>query len=499
MKSANMDLNVGIIKYILSFLLIAPFASNADIRMPYIFGDNMVLQRDMELPLWGWADAGEEVNLEFAGQKVNTITAQDGSWLLRLKSMSANKIPQDMIVEGKNRLELKNILIGDVWLCSGQSNMDYGIGRSLSKEEIVRQENLLIRQFRVERDFSLLPKKELLKSDWTCVGPGTVKRYTAVGYYFAREIVSSTDVPVGLLTSARGATRIDTWIAEEGFRKITGINSGSDGTDTQKSVENGEEEKDIQKASRLFNAMINPLIPFGIKGVLWYQGESNTEDSDLYLQKMQALVSGWRELWKQGDFPFYYVQLANCRAANTENPAGGDGWARIRDDQLKALSSVSNSGMAVAIDIGEGKNIHPRNKLDVGRRLAAWALAKDYKKDLIHSGPIYKEVKIEGNKIRVFFDYAENGLMTGIKDGTEPVRTAEGGKLKWFAIAGEDRKWYWADAVIDGSTVLVSSEKISYPVAVRYAFSANPEGANLYNKEGFPASPFRTDNWRIRQ
>jgi sialate O-acetylesterase len=479
-------------------LLILSCTGHADVRMPYVFSDNMVLQRDMGLTVWGWADAGEEISLEFSGQKVKTAAAPDGTWSLKLKAMPANKEPQIMAIEGKNRLELKNILVGDVWLCSGQSNMDYGIGRSLSKEEIEKPENSLIRHFKVERDCSSAPKKELLQSGWKCVGPGTIKKYTAVGYYFAREVVTAIDVPVGILTSTRGATRINTWIAAEGYRKIGELKAISDEIELRKTAESGEEDKDIQKPSGLFNAMVNPLIPFGIKGVLWYQGESNAEDSDLYLQKMQALVSGWRDLWKQGEFPFYYVQLANCRAPNTENPAGGDGWARVREDQLKALTAISNSGMAVAIDIGEGKNIHPKNKLDVGRRLAAWALAKDYKKDLTFSGPIYRDFKIEGNRIRIFFDYAENGLIKGVKEGAEPVKMAEDGKLKWFAVTGEDKRWYWADAVIDGSTVLVSSDKVSSPLAVRYAFCANPEGSNLYNKEGLPASPFRTDKWRIR-
>ncbi len=479
-------------------LLILSSAAYADVRMPYVFSDNMVLQRDMDLPVWGWADAGEVISLEFSGQKVKTAAAPDGTWSLKLKAMPANKEPQLMSIEGKNRIELKNILVGDVWLCSGQSNMDYGIGRSLSREEIDKPGNFLIRQFKVDRDCSPAPKKELLKSGWTCIGPGTVKKYTAVGYYFAKEIVTAVDVPVGLLASTRGATRINTWIAAEGYRKTGELKAISDEIELRKTSESGEDDKDIQKPSGLFNAMVNPLIPFGIKGVLWYQGESNAKDYDLYLQKMQALVSGWRELWKQGEFPFYYVQLANCRAPNTENPGGGDGWAIIREDQLKALTAISNSGMAVAIDIGEDKNIHPKNKMDVGRRLAAWALAKDYKKESSFSGPIYRDFKIEGNRIRIFFDYAESGLIKGVKEGTEPVKMAEDVKLKWFAVAGEDKIWYWADAVIDGSTVLVSSDKVSSPVAVRYAFCANPEGANLYSKEGFPASPFRTDNWRIK-
>lgn len=250
----------------------------------------------------------------------------------------------------------------------------------------------------------------------------------------------------------------------------------------------------------LYNGMIAPHVPYGIKGVIWYQGEGNERDEPhSYFHKMRGTVTGWRRAWGQGDFPFYYTQIANFRAP-TEDPAGNDGvkWATVRQSQLEALK-IKNAGMAVAIDLADPDNpfdIHPRNKQDVGNRLALWALAKDYgKKNLIFSGPIYKSMKVEDNKIRISFDYTGSGLMIGSKAGLEPTKELKDAKLQCFAIAGEDQKWHWADAVIDGNTVLVSSPSVPNPAAVRYAYSMNPVGNKLYNKEGLPASPFRTDNW----
>jgi sialate O-acetylesterase len=240
--------------------------------------------------------------------------------------------------------------------------------------------------------------------------------------------------------------------------------------------------------------MIAPVLPFGIKGALWYQGESNGGEGDEYYSKMRALIGGWRKVWNQGDFPFYFVQLANFQK-DSNTPQGGDGWAKVRQAQTKSLQ-IPHTGMAVIIDIGEAADIHPKNKFDVGERLALWALHHDYgKKDVVPSGPLFKAATVEGAKMRVSFDYADKGLIVGKKDGRKPVEAVAGGKLARFAVAGEDKKWVWGDAVIDGNSVVVSSPEVPKPVAVRYAYTMNPEGANLYNKEGLPASPFRSDEW----
>ena len=250
-----------------------------------------------------------------------------------------------------------------------------------------------------------------------------------------------------------------------------------------------------QEPTKLYNGMIHPFIPYAIRGVIWYQGENNGWEEDSYFHKMKAVILGWRQLWGLGDFPFYYVQLANHREPN-KDPAGEDsaGWSRVREAQRKSLS-IANTGMAVTIDIGEAIYLHPKNKQDVGKRLALWALAKDYKKNLVYSGPLYKNHKAEGNKIIIHFDHVGSGLMVGEKKGLAPVAEIKGWTLKQFAISGDDKKWFWADARIIGDKVVVSSDKVKKPVHVRYAYSMNPEGCNLYNKEGLPASPFRTDRW----
>jgi len=243
-----------------------------------------------------------------------------------------------------------------------------------------------------------------------------------------------------------------------------------------------------------FNGAINPLIPYAIRGAIWYQGESNGSEGDTYFLKQQALIGGWRRLWQQGDFPFYFVQLANFHPSDHRNPACGDGCAKVREAQRKSLT-IPNTGMAVAIDIGDAKDIHPKNKQDVGERLALWALAKDFKKDLVYSGPLYMGHKVESGTIRVSFEHCGSGLMFGEKHGLEPVKELKDGKTQWVSIAGKDKQWHWADATIDGNTIVVSSDKVAEPVAVRYAYTMNPAGILLYNREGLPASPFRTDTW----
>jgi len=247
----------------------------------------------------------------------------------------------------------------------------------------------------------------------------------------------------------------------------------------------------------MYNAMIHPIVRTPIKGALWYQGEGNGGEGETYYHKMRALIGGWRNQWKQGDFPFYFVQLANFTGAS-QDPAGGDGWAKLREAQTKSLT-IPNTGMAVIIDtvpLAEKDDIHPKNKFDVGMRLARWALNRDYgQKQLEVSGPLFKALKIQGGKACLAFDHIGTGLMVGKKEGRNPTLEDKGGKLARFAIAGEDKKWVWAEAVIDGKTVVVSSAAVPQPVAVRYAFTMNPEGCNLYNKDGLPASPFRTDAW----
>ncbi len=528
----------------------------ADVKMPSFFGDNMVLQRDIPLNIWGWADKGEKVTVSFAGQEKTAIAVDDGNpssskdsavarWIVKLDPLKASSTSQTMTVSssiGNRQSKIENVLVGDVWVCSGQSNMQMTVGNSANaKNEVDTSGNPLIRHLAIPSSISLYPKDEIppSKVGWVAACPQTTGNFTAAGYYFAREIVRETGIPVGLINTSWGGTKIEPWTPAEGFRKVPELKGISEQVDSwiptteigkkvflkyiedikvwTPSAEAALKEgvmppflppapgvaNTFQSPTMIFNSMVSPLVNYGIKGVIWYQGEANGGEDEIYTHKMNALVSGWRSLWKQppssgaprGDFPFYFVQLANYRASNPDNPAGGDVWTKTREAQLKTMSAVKNTGMAVIIDIGEAGDIHPKNKQDVGKRLAAWALAKDYGKNIVYSGPIYKELKVEGDKIRISFDHIGTGLITGKKEGLAPAKETPNGKLKWIAIAGEDRKWYWADAVIDGNTILVSSEKVQKPVAVRYAFTMNPEGANLYNKEGFPASPFRTDSW----
>jgi sialate O-acetylesterase len=378
-----------------------------------------------------------------------------------------------------------------------------------------------------------------IKSDqplrWNVCQPANAGGISAVGFYFARKVQKETGVPIGVLASNVGGTNIEKWIPRQAFAEDPGLADISRQIDTAIMDYNADMKRQLPAIEQwlretraalaangpvppqpyipihpsmpnskaggpwlhLYNGMIHPLANFRIKGALWYQGESNGGEGDSYFLKKRALIGSWRKLWAEGDFPFYFVQLANFQKPG-DNPAGGDGWANVRMAQTKTLS-IPNTGMAVAIDLADADNpddIHPKNKLDVGERLALWALAKDYgKTGLVHSGPLYKGMALEGDKIRISFDSVGTGLTVASKTGRNPIVAEPQGKLQRFAIAGDDRKWVWATAVIDGDSVLVSSSEVPKPAAVRYAFAMNPAGANLYNKDGLPASPFRTDDW----
>lgn len=468
----------------------------ADVTLHGLFTDHMVLQRDVPVPVHGRAAPGEQVTVTFANQRLMAKAANDGTWSVTLKPMKASTHPAGLTVEGKNKIALQDIVIGDVWVCSGQSNMEFMLDQCNRPEDIQSADLPLLRQFHVARAESAEPRVDV-QSSWTVSSPATAGKFTAVGFHFGRNILKETGVPVGLILSAWGGTPIEPWITPEAQKPIP------DGLNVPINIPFSPCKWNV-----LYNAMIHPLIKNPIKGVIWYQGESNAifdprpNVENAYLAKMEALVSGWRKAWGTGDFPFYYVQLATNEPP-TDDPSGGApksvDWGKVCMAQMKALRSIPNTGMAVAIDLADAANtadIHPKNKVDVGDRLARWALTRDYgKKGLTYSGPLYKAMRVEGRKIRIAFDHAGSGLMVGTKQGYAPVTANPQAKLQRFAIAGEDKKWVWADAVIDGKTVVVSSPEVTKPVAVRYAFAANPAGCNLYNKEGLPASPFRTDDW----
>ncbi len=474
----------------------ACLSSHADVKLPSVIGSNMVLQRDMPVPIWGWADKGEKVTVSFGGETKSVVADGKGKWMVKLSPLKAKEAPSKMTIEGNNKITLDNILVGEVWICSGQSNMEWSIRASMNaKEEIAASNHPVIRLFNVP-GHKVHPKPQerlAIPTDWKVCSPETSSNFSAVGYYFGRRLLKELDVPIGLIGSNWGGTRIEPWTTLDGFESVPELSKEAEKVKSYKvdtKVGGGS-------PSAIYNQMVHPLAPFAMRGGIWYQGESNGGEHMSYYHKKHALVNGWRKVFQNDELGFYWVQLANFRKPNTK-PEGGDGWAKIREAQTRALD-IRHTGMAVAIDLADAHNpndIHPRNKQDVGGRLAQWALHQTYgKKDLVPTGPLYKAHKIKGSEVHLSFDHVGKGLMVGKKTKLEPTAEVKGGKLEHFSIAGEDKKWVWADATIKGDTVIVSSKEIKKPVAVRYGFTMNPANANLYNKDGIPALPFRTDDW----
>jgi len=629
-----------------------PFSFSAQtLEVAQIFSDHMVLQRDVPVPVWGRSAPDENISVFFNGEEFTTRSNRDGEWEVTLAQQSAGGPFEMNIVSKSGTIRYTDVMIGDIWLCSGQSNMEWVVANSNNSEEEIKNGNHLnIRHFKVPRSSSPFPENKLAGGIWETASPETVGNFTAVGYFFAREIQSGENISIGLLNSSWGGSRIEPWIRAEdlglgnpqemaarleakraaekadfiallkkklsqipeedlglknkdalwaksnyddsswetmnlptlwedaGWEKVDGIfwfrktfvlpkgGTISDGTlslgvidDNDQTWVNGhlvgstnaynknrvyevpskylvegsntitirvddtgggggvygdpkqmfiESSKattflegewkykvgmikidtptqgDNQQPTLLYNKMIHPILRFPIKGVLWYQGESNagnTTDAKTYTEDFKNLIRSWRNLWKVGDFPFLYVQLANFMAA--KNHPAPSNWALLRESQSNALE-LPNTGQAVIIDIGEAKDIHPRNKQDVGIRLALAAQKIAYNKEVVFSGPAFSNMVTSSSKIILHFDHVGSGLIS--KDNNS---------LKGFSIAGPDKKFVWAKAKVSGNTVEVWSEDVATPVAVRYAWADNPDTANFYNKEGLPASPFRTDNW----
>jgi sialate O-acetylesterase len=508
--------------------IIAALPVAADVRLPKIFTDHMMLQRDLPVRIWGWAEPGEAVSVELGGKTAKSKSDRSGAWKVELPSVKSGE-NLELVVNGKNRVVIKDIIFGDIWVCSGQSNMEMALGPCLGAGDDIKAANLpQIRRIKFNRTSSGSPEADASPSSpWQVCSPATAPGFTAVGFYFAREVQLKTGVPIGIIDTNWGGTRIEPWVANDGLEKVAELKAAvAAKREVIQSYQRqlpaalqkmegwiAETKGQLAKGaptgpppaipavpdagwSGLYNAMVNPIVQLPIKGALWYQGEGNGNEGVTYYDKMRALIGGWRSQWKQGDFPFYFVQLANFQAVNND-PAGGNGWAKIREAQNQSLS-IPNTGMAVIIDtvpLAQAADIHPKNKYDVGMRLARWALGRDYQQNLEVSGPLFKALKIEAGKARVAFDHLGGGLMVAKKEGRDPAVEAQADTLRQFAIAGADKQWFWADAIIDKDTVIVSSPEVKEPVAVRYAFQMNPDGANLYNREGLPASPFRTDDW----
>ncbi len=643
----------------ISLLALAPV--RADDAKPFLhplFSDGAVLQRDVKVPVWGWAEPGEKITVEFAGQKQTATAGADGKWMAKLEPMNASAEPRELVVTGSaanHKSQITNILVGDVWICSGQSNMEMGIGGCNAPGEIASANFPLVRLLTVQKAVKYEPI-ETTACKWEPCSPQTVAAngwggFSAAGFFFGRELHKALNIPIGLIHSSWGGTICEAWASAEGLAPLADFKDrveqvqktaaanreGKSGPDAMQEwyakndpgtrdgwakpdaddsswkpadvskpwEQNGLPEFDgigwyrksfeapadwagkdltlslgaiddmdttfvngvkvggkdvfnterlykipgaLVKAGRnviairvldnqgqggiygntallhvglagnpqsnlalvdgwklkdsaplaklngrpagitdnnpnvstvLFNGMIAPLVPFAIKGAIWYQGESNGNRGMQYRSLLPAMIADWRAHFGVGDFPFYIVSLANFQQTAAE--PGENDWANLREAQAMTAKNFKNCGLAITIDIGDAADIHPKNKMEVGRRLALAALAQTYGHPIEFSGPWYREMKVEDGKIRLSFDHAA-GLL------------AKGDKLTGFAIAGEDKKFVWADATIDGKTVIVSSDKIPQPVAVRYAWAGNPV-CNLYNTDNLPAVPFRTDTW----
>ncbi|MDZ4792807.1 MAG: sialate O-acetylesterase [Bacteroidota bacterium] len=643
--------NILLMIQCICLVLILCCSASAAVRLPKIFSDNMVLQRERNIIFWGWASPNERITVQFNNQKKVGITGKDGKWEVVIGPQMAGG-PYRLTVKGSNTISLNNIFIGDVWVCSGQSNMEWLVRHSEKAMAEMQQSNYpFIRHFKVPTNVASEPQNDLSGGEWKVSEPDNVGDFTAVGYFFAVELYKKLKVPIGLINTSSGGTNIETWISKKAFQEsdefktmINGmphmnLDSLANVKETnyinkvkniqrhieedpdiiqswkellfndsswpsmnvpglweyqaladfdgvvwyRKTIELGEEfegkeallelamindsddsyvngvkvgkmsrnfkEKrkyiiptgvlkkgknviavrvediggsggiygdsadlklgipsssislagkwmfqveSIRKSSGispneypslLFNAMVSPLIPYSIKGAIWYQGESNADRAFQYRKSFPLLINDWRKQWSQSDFPFYFVQLSSYDPTGNNNSKGSQ-WAELREAQTLTLS-LPNTGMAITTDIGNSNDIHPRNKQDVGKRLAAIALNKSYNENIVYSGPIYKSMKIEGNKIIISFNSTGSGL--SVKD--------KYGYLKGFEIAGADKVFQYAKAYMEGTNIVVYSDGIVNPIAVRYGWADDAGECNLYNTEGFPAAPFRTDSW----
>ena len=462
--------------------------SIANVTLPRIFGSSMVLQRNKPIAIWGWADAGEKITVQFNKQVKKTKAGKDGSWKIELNQEPAGG-PYQLIVAGKNTITFEDVLVGEVWICSGQSNMEWSVKNSDSaKREIRESDYPMIRHIKVPRTIAATPAKDITGGVWQKADSTTTGDFTAVGYFFARKLFKQLNVPIGLINTSWGGTMVETWTSREAFEKteeFKNLFATVPFADIQAAADKaGKPVSPNAYPTLLFNGMINPIIPFSIQGAIWYQGETNAGRAFQYRKAFPLMIRDWRQRFGQGDFPFYFVQLASFNASNGTS-AKGSGWAELREAQTATLS-LPNTGMTVTMDIGETKDIHPRNKQDVGARLAAIALNNIYGEKVEFSGPMYQSSTSDGNKIVVSFTHANNGLV--IKD--------KYGYLKGFEIAGSDKKFYYAKADVKNNQVIVYSDSVANPVAVRYGWADDMPEVNLYNKDGFPASPFRTDTWK---
>ena len=461
-------------RLLLLFLLCGSFCQ-AKIWTPSIIADHMVLQRNSTAKLWGWSTQTNEDLKVFTSwdEKETAIKVDQGYWEVELETPEAGG-PYEISIIGHENLSFKNIMIGEVWICSGQSNMEWTpmMGLDNATEEIAAANFPNIRFFSAPRKKAYHPQDDI-PGEWAECSPETMKNFSSVAYFFGRKLHKNLEIPIGLIDSNWGGTNVEAWIPEKQLEKDAELVAAAEKI---RRVPWWPEETGV-----CYNAMIHPFVKFNIAGAIWYQGESNRVNAFSYYTSFPLMINSWREAWGK-EFPFYFVQIAPYDYKTELNIDA----AVVRDAQLYTMLHVKNTGMAVTNDIGNLADIHPQNKQDVGRRLALWALAKTYgRTDVSYSGPIYSSMEIKKKSIVLSFDHAEGGLMK------------KGDKLKEFYIAGKDQVFHKAEARIKGDEIWVSSPKVNSPKAVRFAFSNKAE-PNLFNKAGLPASAFRTDDWEIK-
>ncbi len=496
-------------------LLIGVVSANANVTLPDVIGSSMVLQQKQAVPIWGKAEPGEAVTVTFGGRKKTVVAGADGKWRVDLGKFDANSNPQSMTIAGRNTIELKDILVGEVWLVSGQSNMQWRLPESENGEAATAAaDHPNIRLYNVSREVAF-KRKEGKLGEWAVCTPVSVKEFSAAGYYFGIELEKALKVPIGLINSSYGGSQAEAWTPVEYLNASPDLKPTVERTTTwadereqdrvnyaaaiKKWREDSDKARaagarpspspsvpdalrDYRIASSIYDGMIEPLIPFAIRGVIWYQGESNEARAEQYGILLPVMIKAWRERWAQGDFAFGIIQLPNYRQQKAEPEESA--WSFIREVQRRTALYTKNTGLIVTIDVGVANDIHPRNKLDVGRRMSVWAL-KD----------VYGH-KVIGPPVVVRADAKDGKVVLSYEDVGSGLKVKNGDKLEEFAIAGDDKKWYRAEArIVAKNRVEVTSPNVKDPKAVRYAFNTNPRNPNLTNDSGLPASPFRTDDW----
>lgn len=489
---------------LVSGLSVAIAPARADVKLANPFSAHAVLQQGVPVPVWGTAESGEQVTVAIAGQSATATADASGKWVAQVPALKAGG-PHELVVKGKNEVKVPDVMVGEVWIASGQSNMEWAVRNGSATEQEKSSANYPgIRMFTVAKAVTGKPAKDV-SGTWAVCTPQTMPSFSAVAYFYAKELHKALGVPVGIIHTSWGGTPAEAWTqpaALEADLDLKPIADRAKGAlesfpkqldDWRQAAEKAEAEgtpvpampkdprNDSWRPGGLYNAMVAPLVPYAAKGVIWYQGESNAGRAYQYRKLLPAMIKTWREAWKAEAMPFYIVQLANFTPPPAE--PGESDWAELREAQAMT-AKMPNNGLACTIDIGDAGDIHPRNKEDVGRRLALVAVNKTYgKTDVVAAGPEFESMAVEGDKVRLKFRAPAN------------LATKDGGPVKGFAVAGEDRKWHWADGTIDGDSVVVRSDKVAKPAAVRYGWAHNPP-TNLYNKAGLPAAPFRTDDWK---